>query len=328
MKNKLVFLLLACFLFASCQSKARSQESEELQENKTAPTFNADSAYSYIDRQVSFGPRVPNTEAHEACAAFLISELERHGARVIAQKTDLTAYDGTILHTTNIIGSYQPENPKRVLLFAHWDSRPWADHDPDPTKHHTPILGANDGASGVGVLLEIARLLHSDSTQIGVDLIFFDAEDYGTPQWDQTGRRDETTWCLGSQFWAKNPHVENYNARFGILLDMVGGKDARFYQEGYSRQTAKWVVDKVWSQAASLDYSHFFITQPSGGVIDDHYFVNKLARIPCIDIIPTDTENHGFGYFWHTEKDNMDVIDKTTLKAVGQTVTSVIYSEK
>lgn len=330
MKKRLIFLLLHGLVIASCQSNSRSQAHEDSQETTTAeaPSFNADSAYQYIARQVAFGPRVPNTKEHEQCAEYLISELKRHGATVTAQKADVTAYDGTILHATNIIGSYQPENMKRVLLFAHWDTRPWADYDPDPKKHHTPIPGANDGASGVGVLLEIARLLHAQSPEIGIDLIFFDTEDYGTPRWDKQGRNDETTWCLGSQYWANNPHVENYTARYGILLDMVGGKGARFYQEGFSREYAKSVVDKVWEKASSIGYIHYFAPDAGGYVTDDHYFVNKIARIPSIDIIPTDRDTNSFGTFWHTEQDNMDIIDKATLKAVGQTVIEVIYSEK
>lgn len=328
MKKRTIFLLLHGLLIVSCQSNSRTQVHEETQVTVEAPVFNADSAYEYIARQVAFGPRVPNTPEHDQCAEYLIAELKRHGAQVTAQKADVVAYDGTVLHATNIIGSYQPENPKRVLLFAHWDTRPWADNDPNPQKHRTPILGANDGASGVGVLLEIARLLHTQSPEIGIDLIFFDAEDYGTPQWDKEGRNDETTWCLGSQYWASNPHVEDYTARYGILLDMVGGRGARFYQEGFSREYAQGIVKKVWEKASSLGYLPYFAPDAGGYVTDDHYFVNKIARIPSIDIIPTDKEHQGFGPFWHTVQDNMDVIDKSTLKAVGQTVTEVIYNEK
>lgn len=333
MMMKRIFPLLCALLpFASCQRSSNAQNGDTAQANAVSvsvPVFNADSAYAYIDRQVAFGPRVPNSPAHDQCAEYLIGELQRHGATVIPQKAQVTAYDGTVLHITNIIGSFQPENPKRILLFAHWDTRPWADHDADPSQHRTPILGANDGASGVGALLEMARLVGQQKMELGVDFIFFDAEDYGTPEWDaHHARNDETTWCLGSQYWSSRPHKENYTARYGILLDMVGGKGATFYQEGFSRDAAPGVVDKVWKKAAALGYGHYFIPEAGGYVTDDHLFVNRMARIPSIDIIPTDRENGGFGFFWHTQKDDMEVIDKNTLKAVGQTVTEVIYNEK
>ncbi len=331
MNKKVIIALLSTSIFLSCHSNSGKQDNHLQEDSATvvsAPSFNADSAYQYISRQVAFGPRVPNTPEHERCAEYLQAELERHGATVTAQKGEVTAYDGTLLRITNLIGSYKAENPKRVLLFAHWDTRPWADHDTDASKHRTPILGANDGASGVGVLLEMARLIHAQAPEIGIDIIFFDAEDYGTPQWARESRNDEATWCLGTQYWARNPHVDGYNARYGILLDMVGGKNATFYQESLSREAAQWVVDKVWKKADSLGYGSFFIPEEGVPVTDDHLFVNRIANIPSIDIIPIDRENGGFGYFWHTMQDNMDVIDIRTLQAVGHTLMEIIYNER
>lgn len=319
-----VILLSACFSCNTNSSKATTEVAMV-----KVPEFDADSAYQYIKSQVDFGPRVPNTKEHVACGEYLANELARHGAQVVNQFADLTAYDGTILKARNIIGSYNPESKKRVLLFAHWDTRPWADNDDETSNHHTPILGANDGASGVGVLLEIARLINEQEPAIGIDLIFFDAEDYGTPQFHK-GRHEEDTWCLGSQYWARFPHVAGYNARFGILLDMVGGKEATFYREGFSNQYAKSVVNKVWNKANELGFGNYFINEDGGLVTDDHLYVNRIARIPSIDIIPNDENNKksSFGSFWHTVDDNMDIIDKSTLKAVGQTVLAVIYNEQ
>ena len=319
-----VILLSACFSCNTNSSKATTEVTVV-----KVPEFDADSAYQYIKSQVDFGPRVPNTKEHVACGEYLANELARHGAQVVNQFADLTAYDGTILKARNIIGSYNPESKKRVLLFAHWDTRPWADNDDKTANHHTPILGANDGASGVGVLLEIARLINEQEPAIGIDLIFFDAEDYGTPQFHK-GRHEEDTWCLGSQYWARFPHVAGYNARFGILLDMVGGKGATFYREGFSNQYAKSVVKKVWNKANELGFGNYFINEDGGLVTDDHLYVNRIARIPSIDIIPNDESNEksSFGSFWHTIDDNMDIIDKSTLKAVGQTVLAVIYNEQ
>ncbi|MDR0973884.1 MAG: M28 family peptidase [Prevotellaceae bacterium] len=293
------------------------------------PTFDADSAYHYVEAQTEFGPRVPNTEGHRACGNYLAEKLAAFGATVTNQSVDLTTYDGKTLKARNIIGSYNLQTKKRVALFAHWDTRPWADKDTDPTKHRTPVLGANDGASGVGVLLEIARQIQRSAPTIGIDIIFFDAEDGGVPEFEQNYPHSEEAWCLGSQYWARNPHVSGYTARFGILLDMVGAFDSHFLREWYSEQYAKNINTKVWNAARSLGYGRYFINQKGGGVTDDHLFVNKLARIPTIDIVPTPTDqNQSFFAHWHTTNDTMANIDRSTLKAVGQTVLQVIYSEK
>lgn len=334
MKKKIATLLLAIAVTGLSCSGTRNNKETPVQDQTNmlpvkAPEFDADSAYQYVKAQVDFGPRVPNTKEHRACGEYLAARLASHGAQVTDQFVDLVAYDGTLLKARNIIGSYQPENKRRVALFAHWDSRPWADNDPDKSKHHTPILGANDGASGVGVLLEIARLIRQQEPSVGVDIILVDAEDYGAPQFYQ-GEHKEEYWCLGSQYWARYPHVTGYNARFGILLDMVGGKGATFYQEGFSNEYARSVVKKVWDKAHQLGYGNYFIREKGGYVTDDHLFINRIARIPTIDIVPNDetSELSSFGSFWHTQNDNMDVIDRSTLKAVGQTVLEVIYNEK
>ena len=295
--------------------------------NTITPAFSADSAYHYIQQQVDFGPRIPNTPEHIACADYLANSLTRFGATVTKQHADLKAFDGTILKAINIIGAFNPEAKTRVLLFAHWDTRPWADHDADPANHKKPVLGANDGGSGVGVLLEIARQIGLRQPAIGIDIIFFDAEDYGAYETANTESSD--SWCLGSQHWAQNPHTPGYRARYGILLDMVGAKNATFYREQISDYYAKHIVDKVWNTAASLGFSNYFINKRGGAITDDHLYINKLAGIPSIDIIQYDpnTEN-GFGDYWHTVNDTMENIDKNTLMAVGTTVLHVVYNEQ
>lgn len=324
----MLVLALICFS-CSAESNRKNKEAKENLSAVVVPAFDADSAYQYIQSQVDFGPRVPNTPEHAACGDYIAQTLQANGALVTNQYADVTAYDGSILKARNIIGSFNPENKKRVALFAHWDTRPWADNDQDETKHNTPILGANDGASGVGVLLEIARQIQQQQPTVGIDIIFFDAEDYGTPQFYK-GKHEEDTWCLGSQHWARVPHVEGYNARFGILLDMVGGKNATFWQEGFSLEYAPSLVKKVWDTANRSGYGNYFIKQRGGLVTDDHLYVNRIAKIPTIDIVPTEEtgQESSFGAFWHTVNDNMEVIDKSTLKAVGQTVMEVIYNEK
>jgi len=323
------FALSCCFiLFLSCGQQPIKQENKnEAKPISTVqvPIFNADSAFLFIQRQVDFGPRVPNTAAHKACAEFLVNELRRFGAKVIEQRANLTAFDGTILEAINIIGSFNLENETRVLLFAHWDTRPFADNDPNPENFFTPIDGANDGGSGVGVLLEIARLIGQNPPNVGIDIIFFDAEDYGQPSFD-TGRRVEHSWALGSQHWARNPHVPGYRARFGILLDMVGARNATFPKEGFSMRYAPHVVEKIWAKARSLGYGDLFVTRRGGYIVDDHLYVNQIIGIPSANIIHL-TES-GFFEQWHTIDDTMEQIDKDVLKAVGQTVLAVIYNVK
>ena len=322
-------LLLFTLSLSSCGNKNKASEmTKETVATIQVPQFDADSAYQYVKEQVDFGPRVPNSKGHVACGNYLAGQLEKFGATVTNQYADLIAYDGTLLKARNIIGSYKPENKKRIALFAHWDTRPWADNDPDKKNHYTPILGANDGASGVGALLEIARQIGMKAPETGVDIIFFDAEDYGTPEFAKDRYNDTSdTWCLGSRFWGKNPHKPGYKAEFGILLDMVGAKDAVFYKEYISMKYAARYVDEVWEAARNLGYGKYFINANGGGVTDDHEAVIEETGIPCLDIINYDpNSDKGFRDHWHTQNDNMSNIDKNVLKAVGQTVLEVVYN--
>lgn len=328
MRN-LLFLGLLMFLF-SCSKVGKTNQTDNLDKKTDVeiPAFSVDSAFAFIQKQVDFGPRVPNTKAHQDCANFLAEKLKSFQAEVIVQETDLRTFDGKTLKAKNIIGSYNLEAKTRILLFAHWDTRPWADHDSDPKNYDTHILGANDGASGVGVLLEVARQFNLQKPEVGVDIIFFDAEDYGAPDKFAT---EETThsWCLGSQYWAQNKHKPGYRAKYGILLDMVGAGNAKFYREQVSDYYAKYVVNKVWNQAESLGFSAYFINQTGGAITDDHVYVNQIGGIPSINIIHQELNSEtGFGHYWHTVNDTMENIDKNTLNAVGTTLLHVIYNEK
>ncbi len=322
------YLLYAAMILsiASCGTATTSKETASNTSPKPSINFSGDSAWQYVQHQVDFGFRIPNTPEHAACADYLVHTLERHGATVIRQKADLKAWDGTILHSQNIIGSYNTSHKQRIVLCAHWDTRPWSDNDPDPTNHHKPILGANDGGSGVGVLLEVARQLAINAPSIGVDIIFFDSEDYGTPDFHQ-GAQPEDSWCLGAQHWAKNPHVKGYKAQYGILLDMVGAPNAVFAREYFSMQYAPGITNMIWSKAQALGFSHLFVDQPGTAVMDDHYYVNTIAGIPCANIIHYNARSQsGFADYWHTQQDDMSNISKHTLHAVGRTVLEVIYN--
>ena len=295
------------------------------------PSFSSDSAYAYIERQMAFGPRVPNSQAHMQCAVWLIEQLKAFGAEVELQKGFMPDYKGDNQQIYNIIGHFTPSHQgegrggaSRILLGAHYDTRPWCDEEDDYSDRFYNVPGANDGASGVGVLLEVARQLgQKDSLKTPVDIIFFDCEDMGTPR-VYTGAEREDTWCLGSQLWATN-YAKNQSAvySFGIILDMVGAPDAVFPLEMYSTQYASNYQHQIWRAAEQLGYGSMWVKQQSYPITDDHYYINYIAGIPCVDVIHYDIRNAtGFPHWWHTRNDNMDNISKSTLQAVGEVVMS------
>ena len=322
---RLIGFLILFVTIIACNSNQDKVVEKKPKVKVEVPNFNSDSAYFFVEQQVNFGPRVISSKAWDNCSKYLTSKLESYNAKVIVQQAPITTYDQKKHTLRNIIGSYSPEKNNRIALFAHWDSRHVADYDTINTSQ--PILGANDGGSGVGVLLEIARNINLKNPKIGVDIIFFDAEDYGQPENSKFPIMNDS-WCLGSQHWSKNPHKQNYFAKYGILLDMVGGKDAEFWQESISSYYASNIIKKVWDVAHNIGYSNFFIYKNSPQIMDDHYYVNTIAGIPTIDIIEYDPfSKTNFNKHWHTHADNMNNVDRKTLKAVGQTVMDVIYSE-
>lgn len=310
----------------SCKTKNVAEEGD----NIVVPEFSADSAYQSIETQCAFGPRILASEAHNQCGEYIINSFKQYGCEVQKQEATFTLYDGTQQEGYNIIARTKPNLSKRILICTHWDSRPWADNDADESNWHTPVLAANDGASGVGVMIEIARILQdADTIGVGIDFICFDAEDVGVPDWDEDNYDGDTelTWCLGSQYWASNPHDRNF--MFGILLDMVGSQGAIFHKEGYSVRYASWVVDKVWDAANKAGYQSQFSNSSGGYITDDHLPINQITRIPTINIIPYYTSGmSGFCPTWHTLNDTPQNIDKQTLKAVGQTLLQLIYEIK
>ena len=318
MKMTLLYIALAA-LMTACGSTGSSTADNNGTDTTTAATtstrkaFDGNGAWELTRQQCDFGPRVPATPAHAKCADWLTESLKASCDTVIVQTgTVQTATEGK-LGIKNIIGIINPDASQRLLLLAHWDTRPWADNDPDPANHSKPVMGANDGASGVGVLLQLARQLKADGTTLGVDIVLVDAEDMGEND-------NEESWGLGTQFWAQHPHIGGYKPIFGILLDMVGASDATFTREYYSMLNAGGFVDLVWKCAAG---SHFINAQ-GGAVTDDHIFVNR-AGIPCIDIIDMRSNSDtGFSPVWHTVNDTMDGIDAATLAEVGQTLLNVI----
>ena len=331
MKSKYLVLPVLISLSTACRNNKENGTSVEkpLEKVVQVPFFNGDSAYSYVKKQVDFGPRIPNSKAHHETLQYLIKKLKDFGATVTEQPFEAKSYDGQHLILENIIGSFYPDKQKRILLAAHWDTRPFADKDKE--KPNVLFDGANDGASGVGVLLEIARILKTESPYVGVDIIFFDGEDWGERNDDNSkhtlpaGQLD--WWCLGSQYWASHKHKANYSAYYGILLDMVGSTGAKFYREEESLEYAPSIVEKVWNHASRLGYSSVFVKQNVGGITDDHRFVNEIAKIPMVDIVHYDPVLGFFGDYHHSRKDNMQIISKETLQIVGTTLLNVLYYE-
>ncbi|MBD5375209.1 MAG: M28 family peptidase [Bacteroides sp.] len=300
---------------------------EAAEASRNQLTFNADSAYSYIKKQVEFGPRVPGTDSHRRCAEWLAEMLALTSPdSLIVQNAQVSAFTGDELPITNIMAMYNTKATDRVILAAHYDTRPWADNEADQNKRNTPISGANDGASGVGALLEIARIIGENRPEIGVDILLVDAEDYG----DSGGfSMHEDSWCLGTQYWAEHmPYTDANRPRYGIVLDMIAGTNARFHREFFSDKTARSVVDKVWGEATRNGLSQTFINEVGGSIVDDHIFIDR-AGIPCIDIVECNNAiTRSFPPTWHTLHDDLACIDINPLRAVGQTVLNVIMREK
>ncbi len=335
MKKIGIFILPLLLIIGACGRKPEKPVAGNDKPVKTVtiPEFNADSAFAFVKAQTDFGPRVPNSNAHQGCAEWLVQKLTAYADTVVVQDFRTRLFNNKGIDGQNIIASFHPEATKRIVLCAHWDSRPFADHDADEANWNHPIDGANDGASGVGVLLENARCFHHQPLpeKVGVDIVFFDLEDYG-PRQDQTeqyydDRRNH--WALGSQHWASHPHVPGYHANYGILLDMVGNTEPNFMKEYYSQAYAAWLSNKVWRLAQDLGYQPYFVNELGDPISDDHLPMNEIAGIPTIDIIDLRPEsvNQSFPDTWHTLNDNLEHIDKNSLKMVGNVLNHLVYQE-
>jgi glutaminyl-peptide cyclotransferase len=325
--NRLILTLFSLLIIACANVDKKTNENSVASEEtfkQLSPAFNADSAYAYVKKQVDFGPRVPGTKAHAQCAAFFVQKLKSFQLEVQQQGGSVTTYNGKTFQLKNIIASYKPEAQTRILLLSHWDSRPIADEDITDTDQ--PIDGADDGGSSSAVLLELARQISASNLNIGVDFFFSDLEDYGQPN-NSVSIKMPDSWCLGTQYWTAHPHKANYTAKYGILLDMVGAKGAIFPKEGTSMFYAAGVQENIWQIAAKMGYANSFIYAEMGQTTDDHLYVNKNANIPCVDIVHMDPQTGTYGTHHHRHSDNMSIIDKTTMKMVGQVVMEVLWQE-
>lgn len=311
-------ILILAFTISSCKRDKQDGQTSSIDYSAVkTPAFNADSAYSYVKKQCDFGPRTPMSKASKECAKWIVDFLKANADTVYVQDFQTTLWDGSKAEGKNIIASFNLESTDRVLFCSHWDSRQWADNDEDSSLQKTPIVGANDGASGVGILLEIARLMKSSKTKQGLDIVLFDLEDQGTPTWAESDIEDQKDWCLGSQYWAQNPHIPFYTAKYGVLLDMVGAETIRFTKEYASMQYAPSIMDNIWTIASDLGYGNIFANTEEGSVMDDHIWVNQYAKIPTIDIVNNSQEGSFFPY-WHTSKDDLSCISSKSLAIVGK----------
>lgn len=325
MTKRLLSIAIAATLFFACNNNGNPTQVETTTDytKVETPAFDADSAYNFVAQQLAFGPRIPNSQAHDKCAAYLANTMRQWCDTVIVQDFNATLWDNTKAKGKNIIASVNPKAENRILLAAHWDSRAYADQESDKDKWHSPILGANDGASGVAVIMEIARAFHNNNINTGIDFIFFDLEDQGSPAFSDNYQSD--TWCLGAQHWAINPHVPFYKAQYGILLDMVGGFKPRFTKEEVSMKFAPGITNKLWTIAQQLGYGNIFDNSQSDPILDDHMYINQNTSIPMVDIV-CNQANHSFFEHWHTQGDNLDAIDRNTLAIVAKVVMTAILS--
>ena len=322
-----VFFGLAGAVLLSCNNnKEQKQTAETAPATATmpkvnTPAFDADTAYASIATQVKFGFRTPGSPGQKQCADWMQGKLKSFCDTVYRQDVQVTGGDLKKLPCINLIGVINPKATKRILFLTHWDSRPWADQDTrDKDK---PIVAADDAGSGVAVLIEMAKEIKSFglSKDLGVDILLEDVEDYGRSEWG------ENSYCLGTQYWVNHPHVAGYKAEFGILLDMVGAHGAQFPLEGQSAHYAPGVQQMVWQCAAQAGYTSYFPYAEGASITDDHLPVNQVLGIKTIDIINLTTNPESpFAPHWHTHADNMDIIDRNTLKAVGQTLLQVVYN--
>jgi len=303
---------LTVLLLAACQDGGAGQM-DGAATLVDAPEFPTDSAFALLRHQVALGPRAPGTEPHRAQLAWMADYLRARADTVVVQRFEHTPNDGGApISMANVFARFAPENPTRILLAAHWDTRPSADNEGRREDRERPIPGANDGASGVAVLLALAQVLAAHAPPIGVDLLLTDGEDFGPGE-----------MYLGAEHFAAQPVPgAGYRPLYGVLVDMVGDKEPRFPQEDYSRERAPEVVDRIWRLAHDMGLGGYFPMRNQGAISDDHVALND-AGIRTANIIDFD---YGPGNrFWHTQEDDLANVGPEGLEVVGRVLLQLIY---
>jgi hypothetical protein len=272
--------------------------------------FTAERAFGYLQQQMQFGPRIPGTPGHERTGDFILEHLRATADTIVIQSFTHVTRHGATLHLRNFFARFRPTATERVLLLAHWDTRPHADQSANLGQQRLPVPGANDGASGVALLLGVADALKAKSPTVGVDLLFVDGEDYGD------FATDSNDVLIGSRYFASH-QPPGYQPLFAVLFDMVADKDQQFYYEGNSQTFAPEVVDRVWRTAADLGYSRVFIPGVKPTLIDDHVALQK-AGIHAIDVVDFDYP------YWHTTDDTIDKVSAASLQVVGDVAVALV----
>jgi Zn-dependent M28 family amino/carboxypeptidase len=316
--KQIYFLLILIFSgLLSCKTDPKNAMPKKDLPPAKVPAVSADSMMNFVEKQLSFGVRYPGSEGHLKVRDWIVAKMKSYGAEVSIQEFKASFLGKKDVPSYNIIARINPKLSDRIALFAHYDSRLIAEKDKDVSKQGLPILGAVDGAGGVAGLIEIARQLKENPAGIGVDFVFFDAEDQG-----EEARLE--SWCLGSQHWSQNPDKDKEKPKFGILMDLVGAAGSVYGKEEISFKMAQLLQENVWQLARSMGKSDLFVNLPVGPITDDHYYVNLYSKIPTIDIIATKPTGQ-FGDYHHTHGDTIEALDKNILASVVQVVTAVVY---
>ena len=272
--------------------------------------FAGERAFGYLQQQMQFGPRIPGTPGHERTGDWILAHLRATADTVAIQSFTHVTRRGASLHLRNFLARFRPTVSERVLLLAHWDTRPRADQSPNLGQQRLPVPGANDGASGVALLLGLADVLKAKPPAVGVDLLFVDGEDYGD------FATDSNDVLIGSRYFAGH-QPSGYPPLFAVLFDMVADKDQQFYYEGNSQAVAPEVVDRVWRAAADLGYSRVFLPGVKHTLIDDHVALQK-AGIHAIDVVDFDYP------YWHTTDDTIEKVSAASLQVVGDVAVALV----
>jgi len=311
--RRVVALVLGLALLGACGKKPDATPGAA--HPVVTTEFDGAAALKYAAAQVAFGPRVPGSDGHRKAGDWIVAQMKQRGATVVEQTWTHTTKGGRKLPLRNILARFNPQATQRVLYLTHWDTRPGADQDPDPANQLTPIDGANDAASGVGLFVALADALQQKPSALGVDLLFVDGEDYGDfgpPLVDV---------LLGSTYFAAHLPDAGYKPLFGVLFDMIGDADLRILQEDNSAQRAPDVVQRVWSKAAEMGYGATFVSRSAGAITDDHLPLLD-AGLKVIDVIDLD---YGPGNsYHHTLQDTMDKISARSLKIVGDVALALL----
>lgn len=326
MKRLLLLALVLTIQFTGCGEKDAPQKTNisqyRIELATKIPDFDSINVMNYIKRQLDFGPRNPNSFGHRQTMLFLHDELSKFGDTTFIQKFSYPGYNNERLELGNIISSFNPSNPNRILFCAHWDTRPRAEKDINDQQKTLPIPGANDGASGVGILIELAKVLKNTKINYGIDIVLFDAEDYGT-------EGDLINYSIGAKYFSQN-RPSYIKPAFGILLDMVGDKNAVFKREPNSMRYAPDIVDLVWKIATQIGASSFS-NQISSPIYDDHIPLGemgmKVIDIIDADLVEAETPNPERNY-WHTHNDTIENLSPKTLGEIGRVLLHLIYSLK